>query len=63
MVTVGHLVATAALQREDSLGAHCRSDHPEEFASGWDRHTRLHAEAPGRVLVRGAGVKASGAEA
>jgi L-aspartate oxidase len=63
MVTVGHLVATAALQREDSLGAHCRSDHPEEFASGWERHTRLHAEAPGRVLVRGAGVKASGAEA
>ena len=63
MVAVGHLVATAALQREHSLGAHFRSDHPEEFASGWECHTRLHAEAPGRALVRGAGVKTSGAEA
>ena len=63
MVTVGHLVATAALQREHSLGAHFRSDHPEEFASGWECHTRLHAEASGRALVRGASVKASGAEA
>ena len=58
MVTVGHLVATAALQREHSLGAHFRSDHPEEFASGWDRHIQLQAEAPGRALVRRAGVKA-----
>jgi L-aspartate oxidase len=58
MVTVGHLVATAALQREHSLGAHFRSDHPAEFASGWDRHTQLHAEAPGRALVRGSGLKA-----
>jgi L-aspartate oxidase len=58
MVTVGHLVATAALQREHSLGAHFRSDHPEEFASGWDRHTQQHAEGPGRALVRGSGVKA-----
>src|SRR5205807_1494645 len=58
MVTVGHLVATAALQREHSLGAHFRSDHPEEFASGWDRHTQLRTEAPGRARVRGAGVKA-----
>jgi L-aspartate oxidase len=58
MITVGHLVATGALQREHSLGAHFRSDHPEEFASGWDRHTQLRAEAPGRALVRGASVKA-----
>ncbi|TLY37312.1 MAG: FAD-dependent oxidoreductase [Nitrospirae bacterium] len=58
MVTVGHLVATAALQREHGLGAHFRSDHPEEFASGWDRHIQLQAEAPGRALVRRAGVKA-----
>ena len=57
MVTVGHLVATAALQREHSLGAHFRSDHPEEFASGWDRHIQLQAEARGRAMLRGAGVK------
>jgi len=58
MVTVGHLVATAALQREHGLGAHFRSDHPEEFASGWDRHIQLQAETRGRAMVRGAGVKA-----
>lgn len=52
MVTVGRLVATAALQREQSLGAHFRSDFPEEFSAGWDRHIQLAASAGG--VVRGA---------
>lgn len=52
MVTVGHLVATAALQREHSLGAHFRSDFPEEFSAGWDRHIQL--AAAGRGTVRSA---------
>jgi L-aspartate oxidase len=56
MVTVGHLVATAALQREHSLGAHFRSDFPEEFSAGWDRHIQL--EAAGRGTVRSAGTRA-----
>ncbi|HEV8243125.1 MAG TPA: L-aspartate oxidase [Nitrospirales bacterium] len=51
MVTVGRLVATAALQREHSLGAHFRSDHPEEFSSGWDRHIQLSASAGRTVRV------------
>lgn len=50
MVTVGRLVATAALQRAHSLGAHFRSDFPEEL-SGWDRHIQLSASASGVVRV------------
>lgn len=51
MVTVGRLVATAALQREHSLGAHFRSDFPEEFSAGWDRHIQLDAATKGTVRV------------
>ena len=51
MVTVGRLVAMAALQRAHSLGAHFRSDFPEEL-SGWDRHIQLSASASG--AMRGA---------
>ena len=51
MVTVGRLVATAALQREQSLGAHFRSDFPEEFSSGWNRHIQLEATGRGTVRV------------
>jgi L-aspartate oxidase len=51
MVTVGRLIATAALQREHSLGAHFRSDHPEEFSRGWDRHIQLSASAGKTVRV------------
>ncbi|TAL10618.1 MAG: L-aspartate oxidase [Nitrospirae bacterium] len=51
MVTVGRLVATAALQREHSLGAHFRSDFPDEFSAGWDRHIQLSASAGGAVRV------------
>lgn len=47
MVTVGRLVATAALQREHSLGAHFRSDFPDECASERDRHIRIVASARG----------------
>jgi L-aspartate oxidase len=50
MVTVGRLVATAALQRAHSLGAHFRSDFPEEL-SGWDRHIQLSASAGGALRV------------
>jgi L-aspartate oxidase len=44
MVTVSRLVATAALQRENSLGAHFRSDSPEGLPAGWDRHIQLGAK-------------------
>jgi len=50
MVTVGHLVATAALQRGSSLGAHFRSDGKEDFPVGWDRHIRLGTALAGERL-------------
>jgi aspartate oxidase len=34
------------LQRAHSLGAHFRSDFPEELL-GWDRHIQLSASASG----------------
>lgn len=43
MMTVGRLVATAALQRDHSIGAHFRSDVPEGRTPGWDRHVQLSA--------------------
>jgi len=47
MATVGRLVATAALQRGHSIGAHFRSDGPEKCPPGWDRHIQLSAAASG----------------
>ena len=47
MATVGRLVATAALQRSHSIGAHFRSDGPEKCPPGWDRHIQLSAAASG----------------
>jgi L-aspartate oxidase len=41
MMTVGYLVASAALRRDSSLGAHFRADGTDEFPIGWDRHIRL----------------------
>lgn len=46
MMTVGYLVASAALQRESSLGAHFRADGTGEFPIGWDRHIRLGGPVP-----------------
>ncbi|MBI3809530.1 MAG: L-aspartate oxidase [Nitrospirae bacterium] len=51
MVTVGRLVAMAALQRAHSLGAHFRSDFPEELSAGWDRHIQLSASTSGAMRV------------
>jgi len=45
MMTVGRLVATAALQRDHSIGAHFRSDAPEGLPPGWDRHIQLSTSA------------------
>ena len=41
MVQVAQCVAEAALWRENSVGAHYRSDFPETKRVGWQQHSRL----------------------
>jgi len=41
MVQVAQCVAEAALWRENSVGAHYRSDFPEAERAGWQQHSRL----------------------
>ena len=41
MVQVAQCVAEAALWRENSVGAHYRSDFPEAKRVGWQQHSRL----------------------
>lgn len=41
MVQVAQCVAEAALWRENSVGAHYRSDFPEVKRAGWQQHSRL----------------------
>jgi L-aspartate oxidase len=41
MVQVAHCVAEAALWRENSVGAHYRSDSPKSPRPGWKLHSRL----------------------
>lgn len=41
MVQVAQCVAEAALWRENSVGAHYRSDFPEAKRAGWQQHSRL----------------------
>jgi L-aspartate oxidase len=47
MVQVAQCVAEAALWRENSVGAHYRSDFPEARRAGWQQHSRL---ASGEVV-------------
>lgn len=41
MVQVAHCVAEAALWRENSIGAHFRSDFPQVKRAGWKLHSQL----------------------
>lgn len=45
MVQVAQCVAEAALWRENSVGAHYRSDFPEAKRAGWQQHSRLSSGA------------------
>lgn len=46
MVQVAHCVAEAALWRENSVGAHFRSDIPEAKRPGWKQHSQLSVKKP-----------------
>ena len=41
MVQVAQCIAEAALWRENSVGAHYRSDFPQAKRPGWQQHSRL----------------------
>ncbi|OLB55507.1 MAG: L-aspartate oxidase [Nitrospirae bacterium 13_2_20CM_2_62_8] len=44
MIGVARCITTAALWRENSVGAHYRADFPEAKRSGWRQHSRLERE-------------------
>ncbi|MBH0191872.1 MAG: L-aspartate oxidase [Nitrospira sp.] len=46
MVQVAHCLAESALWRENSVGAHFRSDFPEARRSGWKQHSQLSLGGP-----------------
>ncbi len=46
MVQVAHCVAEAALWRENSVGAHFRSDFPDSKRPGWKRHSQISLQEP-----------------
>jgi L-aspartate oxidase len=46
MVQVAHCLAESALWRENSVGAHFRSDFPEAKRSGWKHHSQLSLGKP-----------------
>src|SRR5215470_1317699 len=48
MVQIAQCIAEAALWRENSVGAHYRSDFPEVKRAGWRQHSRL---ASGEVVI------------
>ena len=44
MIAVAHLIVQAALTREESRGAHFRSDFPQRDLQNWQRHVVLKQE-------------------
>ena len=44
MIGVARCITTAALGRENSVGAHYRADFPEAKRPGWRQHSRLECE-------------------
>ena len=57
LVTTAELVLRSALFREESRGAHLRSDFPERDDLRFRRHTVVRKDDRGRIQVRTRGVE------
>jgi fumarate reductase (CoM/CoB) subunit A len=49
LALLGRILATAALAREESRGAHYRLDFPDTDDANWRKVTRIHRGADGRI--------------
>ena len=50
MLRVSEAVLRSALAREESRGAHFRTDHPERDDEGWLKHTLITRSPEGLML-------------
>ncbi|MGB3495884.1 MAG: hypothetical protein WBA57_24355, partial [Elainellaceae cyanobacterium] len=51
LMTVGEVILTAALNRQESRGAHCREDYPERDDANFLKHTLAYHSAAGVDLA------------
>ena len=52
IVTVGQLIARAALQREESRGAHFRTDLTDRNDKDWLKHTLVYKDLEGEISIK-----------